>query len=625
MAEKLKSVVEPIFGKGITVASGFDLGAKSPLDSRSVVHTIAERDAHVEGNRAYEGMLVYVCEDKVTYQFDGENWKEFGFDAEAFEANVVDNLESASTIQALSANQGRVLKGLVDTLAANTYSKEEVDAIKEALENKDSELSQTLVEVQGKVETLEESITTIQGAIQEEIGKQLEGIQAELSDVKSEVEGLVVELGNKADLSHVSSEVEKLQAAIDGKADADHIHQEFEQIQGSLGTKADKESVYTKEETDGKINERISNLVGSAPETLDTIEELAAALKDNADIVDVLEDSIANKADRDHVHSYNDLTDLPVIPSIEGLASEEFVQEQINAIEIPEYDDEEIRGLIDGKADVDHTHEELETSIETLNGKVGDLEEEVLFDNDMQIVSGLGGISAGDSLEGMTLKEILNKLLFPYVAPSVSASITFSPTGGTYEFGQTVTVSQIKGSVTKKSEKITKVEFLDGSEVVEVITEGVGGSASYTHVFEQPVEVKASMPNTRFRFRVTDATNKTYLANTSGFNFYYPYYYGVIEDGAELNSDLINGLTKQVTGKGNKNYNYTSNNQCMVIAYPKSYGNLSKILDQNSFDVTSTFRKHEVGVVGLDSTEQPYYVYVSGAATVSNFRMTFNH
>ena len=30
------------FGKGITVASGFDLGAKAPLDSRIVVNNMTE-------------------------------------------------------------------------------------------------------------------------------------------------------------------------------------------------------------------------------------------------------------------------------------------------------------------------------------------------------------------------------------------------------------------------------------------------------------------------------------------------------------------------------------------------------------------------------------------------------
>ena len=72
------------FGKGIALAGGFDLGAKAPLDSRLTVATIEERDAHVTGNRAYEGMLVYVEADKITYQYvaDAEgnlSWKEFGF------------------------------------------------------------------------------------------------------------------------------------------------------------------------------------------------------------------------------------------------------------------------------------------------------------------------------------------------------------------------------------------------------------------------------------------------------------------------------------------------------------------------------------------------------------------
>ena len=55
-------------------------------------------------------------------------------------------------------------------------------------------------------------------------------------------------------------------------------------------------------------------------------------------------------------------------------------------------------------------------------------------------------------------------------------------------------------------------------------------------------------------------------------------------------------------------------------AYPKSYGALSKILDANSFDVTSTFARAEVTV-----DDVVYYVYTNSASTVSNFKMTFNY
>ena len=68
--------LEPIYGKGISLTSGFDLGAKSPLDSRSIVNTIEERDAHVAGNRAYPGMKVYVLEEQKEYRYTGSGWKE---------------------------------------------------------------------------------------------------------------------------------------------------------------------------------------------------------------------------------------------------------------------------------------------------------------------------------------------------------------------------------------------------------------------------------------------------------------------------------------------------------------------------------------------------------------------
>ena len=65
------------FGKGIPLSTGFDLGAKKPLDSRDIVETIEERDAHVINNRAYEGMIVYVKETKTFYVYNGTDWINF--------------------------------------------------------------------------------------------------------------------------------------------------------------------------------------------------------------------------------------------------------------------------------------------------------------------------------------------------------------------------------------------------------------------------------------------------------------------------------------------------------------------------------------------------------------------
>lgn len=101
------------YGNGINVASGFDLGAKSPLDSRNVAETIAERDENVTNNRAYEGMIVYVKENKTTYQYVNNEWIIFGS----------------------------------NTTSDNVYTKEEIDEIKRILEEKDLELSQKIEQI----------------------------------------------------------------------------------------------------------------------------------------------------------------------------------------------------------------------------------------------------------------------------------------------------------------------------------------------------------------------------------------------------------------------------------------------------------------------------------------------
>jgi len=60
--------------KGTILNQSFKLQAEKPLDLRLVVDTIADRDALVEENGAYEGMSVYVKADKANYQLIDGVW-----------------------------------------------------------------------------------------------------------------------------------------------------------------------------------------------------------------------------------------------------------------------------------------------------------------------------------------------------------------------------------------------------------------------------------------------------------------------------------------------------------------------------------------------------------------------
>lgn len=110
------------FGKGISVGSGFDLGANLPLDNRTVQATLADRDA-MPTIQLVEGLFVYVKENKTAYILkgfgaDGSNrvWETL---ATGTVVEIINSLESDRTDAALSAAQGKALKTLVDELKAS--------------------------------------------------------------------------------------------------------------------------------------------------------------------------------------------------------------------------------------------------------------------------------------------------------------------------------------------------------------------------------------------------------------------------------------------------------------------------------------------------------------------------
>ena len=132
--------------------------------------------------------------------------------------------------------------------------------------------------------------------------------------------------------------------------------------------------------TETYVNNKVAGIVNSAPETLDTLQELATALGNDANFATTVSTQIGKKVDKadgmslthndltnelkanydaaytysQAKHSYNDLTDLPTIPSIDGLATEEYVQNAIASAGT-------------GGSDV-ATDEEVKTTINTILG-----------------------------------------------------------------------------------------------------------------------------------------------------------------------------------------------------------------------------------------------------------------
>lgn len=245
-----------------------------------------------------------------------------------------------------------------------------------------------------------------------------------------------------------------------------------------------------------------------------------------------------------------------------------------------------------------------------------------IFEVDMLTVNAHGGVAANEDLNGLTTHEILKKILYPYVQPTVG-NATASPNGGTYEKGVTQTITSVSISVTKKSELITSVALYNGSTLIEEKTGDAvknGGTINFTGL---SVEVPTN--GNQLTVKVTDAKGTVQEKKTAAMTFVYPYYMGSCASGTAIDETLVESLTKKVESKGNKSNSFTVSDGHMVFAYPKAHGALKSILDPNNFETIGNYTRSEVSVTGLDGTAQDYYVYVSGATTVSGFTVNFKY
>ena len=358
------------------------------------------------------------------------------------------------------------------------------------------------------------------------------------------------------------------------------------------------------------VDEKVAALIGGAtPETLDTLSEIATWITEHKEVSDALNQAITTKADKNHRH--NNAT-----ASADGFMSKA--------------DKTKLDGIEAGANKYTHPATHPATMITQddthqfiTKAQKDQLTGNITYTNATPIVSAHGGVAVGETFNNVPIKTLFDKILYPYVAPIVSATAAPS-NGGTFEIGVGITVTSVSTTVTKKARNITKVEVFgsDSATALATKTDGVTNGGTFKLTFSK--ELKAAAANgVKFTVKVTDADNKVTQANTGTFSLVYPFYQGVVAANATVNATAVKALTKKVETKGNKKWAYTASNQKMVFAYPASYGSLTKIYDANNFDVTSTFTKSTVSVACADGTSVSYNVYVNAASTVTGFNMDF--
>lgn len=241
----------------------------------------------------------------------------------------------------------------------------------------------------------------------------------------------------------------------------------------------------------------------------------------------------------------------------------------------------------------------------------------------------VGGIPVGTNLgtSPTSIQGTLLDMLFAYVAPSVTLT---APTTTTYEFGNNQTPVSLSATTVKHSDNITSVIFqrsTNGGAFSTVSTVGSpnpnGGVETGSNSPSFPLTQVNQVSTLAYRSTVGDGTS-TANSNTRTQTYVYPFYYGV---GAQsLTGAQIAALTKLVVGVGDQTLSFSPSSQVYYFAYPASYANLTRILDQNGFDITADFTlRNPVSITGLDATAQNYKVYeFNNPTTQTNFNLTFD-
>lgn len=183
------------------------------------------------------------------------------------------------------------------------------------------------------------------GGSDEALAARVDSLEFGLNELSKEVEGIFT------DITAVQTSVEKEIAdrtaadkALSDKIDAIEIPE--------VPTKVSELENDAKYQSDSEVDSRIQNVIGSAPEALDTLKELADSLGNDPDFAGTVTKELAKKADKTEVELKANQSDVDVQVNI---INDKFsnVDSSLGSLETLISEETEARGLADTKLQED--------------------------------------------------------------------------------------------------------------------------------------------------------------------------------------------------------------------------------------------------------------------------------
>ena len=289
------------------------------------------------------------------------------------------------------------------------------------------------------------------------------------------------------------------------------------------------------------------------------------------------------------------------------------------------------------------THQILEYN---LDGSVWENTNGILWDTSVGTTAdGFNSIPQGTDLNGLTLKEILFKILYEYQAPNLTASGT--PSGGIFEKGSLATQFasiDIDWSANNNNYPLALLNNVNitktGSGSIFDASLGLVASDSSTYTDGTGITNWGGVNRTiTYQVEISDDQgdqSQPAVIDQVNYTFYYPMRWGIVPKNTApgaVNSSLILGLDSS-TLQGKTDLTATFDNPAEdqihhlfayvdTIAAPDNFGQLADIIDQNGYNVTGSFTTGTTDV-STDGGNVRYRFYLlNNWVDTSTFDYTF--
>ena len=267
----------------------------------------------------------------------------------------------------------------------------------------------------------------------------------------------------------------------------------------------------------------------------------------------------------------------------------------------------------------------------------------IWWDNSLGVTSNdFGSIPAGTNLAGLTLKEILFKMLYEYQVPVITAGS--DPVAGIYEKGlvstqfATVDVSYLASNANYPLAKLNNFTITKtGTGTILDVSLGLINSSTGVFVDTAGITNWGGTSRTiNYNLSVSDdQPGKPAVSAQDSFTFYYKQYWGTVNGNtlpAQVNSAMITGLANtRLAGESDLSATFANPGGFVkylfaypdTVAIPDNFGTLSQIIDQNQFEMVDSFTTENEDVsVGLNNVRYRFYLLKNKVDT-STFNITF--